>query len=97
MNEYKTYLENIIEMTCGFKPNVRVDEITPGTMQAFLEGTQEEQALMMGKEGRTIAAITRLSIIFGKRHNFYTYIYVRRRDKIDEALDRTVIQNIFES
>ena len=93
MKEFQTYLENIIESTCGFKPKVRVDEITPGTMQAFLEGTQEQQALMMGKEGRTITAITRLALIYGKRHNFFIYIYVRRREDLSE----TVIQNIFES
>ena len=90
IKEFQTYLEKIVEMTCGFKPTVKVLEIAPGTLQAFLEGTQDEQALMMGREGKTITALTRFALIFGKRHQFFPYIYVRRKSETDDAFGETL-------
>ena len=93
--EFKEYLETIIQMTCGFKPEVKATEFAPGTIQAFLFGTQEQQALMMGREGKTINAIGRLALIFGKRHNFFPYVYVRRRNQVDDNLAETLATGKF--
>ena len=93
--EFQTYLETIISMTCGFTPTIKVVELAAGTIQAFMEGTQEQQALMMGREGKTIAALTRLALIFGKRHNFFPYVYVRRRNEVDDNLAETLATGKF--
>jgi hypothetical protein len=93
--EFKTYLETIIQMTCGFTPTIKVVELAPGTIQAFMEGTQEQQALMMGREGKTIGAITRFALIFGKRHNFFPYVYVRPRNQVDDNLAETLATGKF--
>ena len=86
--ELKEYLETIIQMTCGFTPTVKVVELAPGTIQAFMEGTQEEQALMMGREGKTITALTRMALIFGKRHNFFPYVYIRRKSVTGDSFNK---------
>jgi len=93
--EFQTYLQTIIEMTCGFTPTIKVVELAPGTIQAFMEGTAEQQALMMGREGKTISALTRLALIFGKRHNFFPYVYVRRKNEIDDNLAETLATGKF--
>ena len=50
---------------------------------------------MMGRGGKTINAISRLALIFGKRHNFFPYVYVRRRNQVDDNLAETLATGKF--
>jgi predicted RNA-binding protein Jag len=97
-DEFKNYIENIIELTCGFKPTVDVKEPYNGTIQIWISGSQNERALIMGKEARNIQAFNRLACIFARRKNCFIYIYVKPKDKeLDRKLNDTVIDNIFSS
>ena len=88
--EFTKYMEQIITLTCGFKPALRVIEPTTGTIQVWIEGTPDERALIMGKEAKNLQAFTKLAHIFARRHNLFCYIYVRPKDKLDKRLEETI-------
>ena len=94
-NEFTEYLEQIINLTCGFKPALKVVEPYSGTIQVWIEGTPDERALIMGKEAKNLQAFTKLAHIFARRHNTYIYIYVRPKDPLQDKLDETIALGTF--
>jgi hypothetical protein len=88
-------MEQIINLTCGFKPALRVIEPTVGTIQVWIEGTPDERALIMGKEAKNLQAFTRLAHIFARRHKLFCYIYIRPKDELDKRLDETIKMGTF--
>ena len=95
INDFTIYMNTIIEMTCGFKPPLKVVEPYPGTIQVWIEGTPDERALIMGRMGKTIEAFSRLAQIFARRHKYFVYVYVKPRDNVQEHLDETIKLNMF--
>ena len=95
IQEFITYMNTIIEMTCGFKPSLKVIEPTTGTIQVWIEGTPDERALIMGRMGKTIEAFSRLAQIYSRRHKYFCYIYVKPKDGVQQALDETIKLNVF--
>ena len=93
--EFSNYMEQIINLTCGFKPALRVIEPTTGTIQVWIEGTPDERALIMGKEAKNLQAFTRLAHIFARRHKLFCYIYVKPKTIIEDNLEKTIVSNIF--
>lgn len=81
ISEFTEYARQIIKLTCGFEPNVRVEEPFVGTVQIFLSGTPEERSLIMGREGKNINAFSRLIFIFARRNKYYSYTYVQPKEK----------------
>ena len=92
-------MNTIIEMTCGFKPPLKVVEPYPGTIQVWIEGTPDERALIMGRMGKTIEAFSRLAQIFARRHKYFVYVYVKPKSsteqEMNDRLDDTVKLNVF--
>lgn len=80
--EFKNLVETMISMTFGFTPHVKIIVPYANTIQIWIEGEQEERAIIMGKDGKNIAAISRLAFIFARRNNCYVYIYVQPKDEM---------------
>jgi len=95
INEFKEYIEKIIELTCGFKPVINVEEPYKGTIQIWVSGTPTERALVMGKEAKNIQAFYRLVCIFARRKNCFVYLYVKPRDELEKKLEETIKLNTF--
>ena len=95
IQEFITYMNTIIEMTCGFKPSLKVIEPYPGTIQIWIEGSPDERALIMGRMGETIKAFSRLAQIFARRHKYFVYVYVKPKNQIEQNLDETIKLNVF--
>jgi hypothetical protein len=83
-------MEQIINLTCGFKPALRVIEPTVGTIQVWIEGTPDERALIMGKEAKNLQAFTRLAHIFARRHKVFIYLYVKPKSVVQIELDKNL-------
>jgi|ERR1035437_177229 predicted RNA-binding protein Jag len=93
--DFTNYMNTIIEMTCGFKPPLKVVEPYPGTIQVWIEGTPDERALVMGRGGKTIEAFSRLAQIYARRHKYFIYIYVKPKSEIENNLDETIKLNMY--
>ena len=85
--DFQKYIEQIINLTFGFVPHIRVEEPYVGTVQIFIEGSPDERAMIMGKEGKTITALTRLINCYGRKHNTFCYTYVRPKDYVESNLE----------
>lgn len=82
----KQYVIKVIELTWGFVPTVEVQEVYERTMQVFISGPSVQRAQIMGREAKSIAALTKLVQIYGSRNKMFVYVYVRPRE--EEAVDK---------
>ena len=78
--ELKKFITDLIELTFGFTPTVNITALSDNNTQVFIQGNEEERAILMGKSAQTLKAITRLTIVFAKRHKFWVHIYIQPRE-----------------
>ncbi len=75
--KFKTYVENIIELTLGFKPEVVVTQLDNKSVQIMLDGTPEQRAEMMGRDANNFQAFKGITRLYGRREGKLSYLYIK--------------------
>lgn len=89
-DKVEEYIKNIIKLTWDFIPEVDVQETYPGTIQVFIGGNESQRAQLMGREAKTVQALTKLTQIFCSRNKTFVYLYIKPKSSIKDSLDRNL-------
>ena len=73
---FTKYITDIIFMTFGFKPLVRVDTPNDGVYKVYLDGNEEQRKQMMGYHAQNFHALKQMLICFSKKYNVYVFLYL---------------------
>lgn len=78
--KFSNYIRDIVNMTFGFEPSVRIDSPNQGVIKIFLDSNEDERKQMMGYHAQNFHALKQMLICFSKKHNVYVFLYLEFDD-----------------
>ncbi len=75
-NNFEQYSSQLVLITLGFKPVVRVEEMSSVSVRIFLDGNEVERKMMMGRHGKNLAAMRKMLDIFSRQQNASGTLYI---------------------
>ncbi len=81
---FATYITNLVEITFGFTPKVRIQIPCVGKVAVILDGSDAERCKMMGKDANNLKAMKMLLRAYSNRYDIFSYLYVAPYDFYSE-------------
>lgn len=73
---FEKYITNIVELTFGFTPKVRIELWGDEMIKVFLDGNEFQRRQMMGYNAYNLRAMKQLLVIFSMRHKIFVSLNI---------------------
>lgn len=77
---FQDYIKDIVQMTFGFEPQVRIETPTGNVVRIFLDGDEGQRKQMMGYHATTFNALKQILRCFSKHHKVYVFLFLEFQD-----------------